>query len=209
MPTTILSQGPSAKLCRSRPRGTLIAVNAMAAAWPADWWVFADAETFLAVRPLGAPTIFCKAAVLTDLAEMSPSGLAELLARGPRLHEGLIGAKDDEDVGNGHDDFRGDNHRALTLHPRDFACENRLARIRAVEPRWNRWSGTAALALAIALDDGPLLLRGYDMHGDADALGSTRVTRDEPRWRQEREVFDHLLTLAKAAGLKPTHLRER
>ncbi len=78
-------------------------------------------------------------------------------------------------------------------------------------PRWNAWSGTAALGLAwklgmsqVVADGAELHLYGYDLDGESDAAGWTEnaKNRSAHRWEAERKLTDEMIALCRGIGWK-------
>jgi hypothetical protein len=172
---------------------SIIAVNHCAEKVEADWWVFIDTPVFISTAVKGTPVVFghgywppSKMGTATDAWRFWP--------RVPQ--EGC------------HDEIpRVDPDGPCPIYTgpawvnwRDHKTgKNNL-------PQWNRYSGLAALGLALLLKPEAVDLYGYDNAGQAGCMDAEHPdvprNRDDFRWKTERAVFDWYMTEYEKAKIR-------
>lgn len=197
----ILSGGPSLKAHFARGQEfldelaeyeTLIAVNHNAERVECDWWVFVDTPVFYSTSVKGHPVIFGRDAWQSG--KFAPA--ADAWALWPRVpQEGCFDAMPRADPDSGVLIYTG----PAFVNWRDHKTG------KANLPMWNRYSGLAALGLAMMIKPESVDLYGYDNAGqegvnDVEHPDVPR-NRADYRWRDEKNIFDWFMGVFKKANI--------
>jgi len=181
MRLVLLSQGPSVAAWDGARGEGVIGINKIVLNYSCDWWCFADAHVFRdLVTQVGHPLPRVFTRKKCD-ASTQANGGAEVRALWDLMKPHALWFED------------------VPLPPMP---ENIPRHGQSREPRWNKFSGLAALGLAWALNADEVLCWGVDLGGDRDFTGFKNPNHYEGRWELERAVWRGLCEGFAAQGMR-------
>ena len=169
----IISNGPSAHLfdgARREDFDAVIGVNWTVSRWLCDWWCFCDWPTFVDTQPMNRPRLFVSRFALEKLPLNAPEH-AERLKGYPQI---VV-------------------HEEIALPPLLAPPRSHGPGGPEDLPKWNAFSGCAALGLAWHLRAKRVTVFGADMRGEYDHARRFGHSRTAERWRHERRIWDGLV----------------
>lgn len=170
----MVSNGPSTSLWDESTAGFDVSVGVSKAAsrWLFDWWVFSDFQTFLDEKPVGKPRVLTRDRTVAFLALNYPDCVRRLAG----FDVSFVG------------DISIPNPGSPTMRG------------------WPVYSGLMALRLLMLLKrtmPSPMkaILYGFDMEGVGDFTGFDGGSRDDQRWRREREAWGLMQPILRGHGI--------